>query len=118
MNILDFSIKLLENEESSVKYFQELEITSLSYNQFDVSGLSDLKDFGYAIFQVHAFHFNLTLSQEPLLNRSTNENGTNLGFVLFEDQVMHVWNYNYNNVKCAVVVTVYGKHGGFFFNFK
>lgn len=94
-----------------MKYFQEFEISSLSYNKFDVSGLSDLEDFGYAIFQVHAFHFNLTLSQEPLLNRSNNENGTNLGFVMFEDQVMHVWNHNFDKVKCVVVVTAYGKKG-------
>ena len=98
-----------------MKYFQVVKISSLSYNKINVVGLSNLEDFGYAIFQVHAYHFNLTLSQEFNLSRSNNDNGTNLGFVLFEDQVMHLWNHNFDVVKCAIVVTAYNKKGTYSF---
>lgn len=97
-------------------YLQELEVPRRSYNTFNINGLDQnyIELFGYAVFQLHCFHFNVTLSKDKILNRTSHENGTNLGIVLFSQKVaqtLHVWNDNFDEVQCLVALIVYNING-------
>lgn len=97
-------------------YLQELELPPRSYNSFNIHGLDQnyIGLFGYAVFQLHCFHFNVTLSKDEILNRTSHENGTNLGLVLFSQeyaQTLHVWNNNFDEVQCLVALIIYNNNG-------
>lgn len=97
-------------------YLQELEVPRKSYNTFNINGLEQnyKRVFGYAVFQLHCFHYNVTLSKDEILNRTSHENGTNLGLVLFSQkntQTLHVWNNNYDEVQCLVALIIYNING-------
>lgn len=97
-------------------YLQELELPPRGYNSFNIHGLDQnyIGLFGYAVFQLHCFHFNVTLSKDEILNRTSHENGTNLGLVLFSQkdaQTLHVWNNNFDEVQCLVALIIYNNNG-------
>ena len=97
-------------------YLQELEIPRRSYNTFNINGLDQnyIELFGYGVFQLHCFHYNVTLSKDEILNRTSHENGTNLGMVLFSQkitQTLHVWNDNFDEVQCLVALIIYNING-------
>lgn len=97
-------------------YLHELEVPRRSYNTFNINGLDQnyIELFGYGVFQLHCFHFNVTLSKDEILNRTSHENGTNLGLVLFSQktsQTLHVWNNNFDEVQCLVALIIYNNNG-------
>lgn len=57
---------------------------------------------GFAIFQVHCYHFNVTLYLD-----NTQQNGTDLGFVVFKEQKFHLFNFHLNPVKCLIAFITY-----------
>ena len=64
----------------------------------------------HLVFQVHSFYFNVTLSTEKILSRSSHQNGTNLGFIVRPvkpTQTFHLWNDNFDSVNCLIAVVSY-----------
>lgn len=113
--VINVNVTTVESNNELV-YLQELELPQRSYNTFNIVGLNKnhLELFGYAVFQLHCFHFNVTLSKDEILNRTSHENGTNLGIVLFSQTVshiLHVWNNNFDEVKCLVALIIYNSNG-------
>lgn len=97
---------MISGENVSLEYTEILELDLKTHNKFAVK-VSDKTSIGFAVFQVHCYHFNVTLSLDR--NLKMHENGTNLGFVLFDSHEFHLFNFNLNSVKCLIGVQTYDK---------
>jgi hypothetical protein len=108
-NVINLSAQ--GQNKSGLAYMQKFEASAKSYSTFEV--IFNQKDQSHAVFlvfQMHSFYFNMTLSMQKNLSRSSHQNGTNLGFVLRpsgSSQLLHLWNDNFDDVQCMVAVVVY-----------
>jgi len=96
---------------SNLISLQQLEIPSNSHTIFTIHGLNLPS---YAVVQIHAFHYNVTLSlAETKLSHANHQNGTNLGFVLKrggnDSQAIHLWNNNFEDVHYLLALIAYNK---------
>lgn len=101
----------LEKDRSEIGYMKEFVAPSRSNNTFRLFGL-DQEFLSYAVFQLHTFYFNVTLATRITDTSSSRQTGSNLGFVIKpgrDQNVVHMFNDNYEEVQCLVAVIVYNK---------
>lgn len=97
----------IEQNKSGLLYIQRFEAPAKSFSIVNLQGLNQ-KFQSHAVFQIHSFYLNVTLSLDK--NRSRLQSGTNLGFVLRPNespQKLHVLNDNFDEAQIMVAVVVY-----------
>jgi hypothetical protein len=89
-----------------IHYIEILELQPITHNRFHLK-IPEHNDTGFTVFQVHCYHFNVTISLNERMKN--HQNGTNLGFVLFKNHIVHLFNFNLNSVQCLFASIVYDK---------
>lgn len=94
---------------SELIHSMQFELPSKTFSSFEIRGL-DQAFLSRAVFQVHAFYLNVTLSLDRKLPLTSHQNGTNIGFVLRPgnySQMLYLWNDNFDDVQCMFAIIVY-----------
>lgn len=88
-------------------YDDVFEMSARSYGIIHLKEMKNLNKF--AVFQLHSFYFNVSISLGEDTTKPIRQNGTNLGFVITHktSQTVHIWNRNMDTVQLLVAVIVY-----------
>lgn len=108
-HIIKIDIDTLGRNDSELVYLRQLEVPSRAYSTFIVSGL-DQSFMSHAVFQLHAFQYNVSLSLERNMSTNNHQQGMNLGFVIEAGPTtksIFMFNDNYDDVQVLVALIVY-----------
>lgn len=101
-------INLINSTSGKVSYYHEVTLPAYSNSEFSIRNIAPT--FGFAIFQVHACLYNVTLSYLELLKPHMYEHGSDMGLIVYPStipQSLFVANDNYFtavNISIAVIV--------------
>ncbi|CRK99073.1 CLUMA_CG012146, isoform A [Clunio marinus] len=109
---LSFDIDVKSNglERNELNFISRLDFPAKSSGTFNVHGF-DQKFPSFAIFQLHSFYYNMSLSFTPNITEP-HETGTNIGLILKSHNstiTLHIWNDNNDTVSCMAALVIYNR---------
>lgn len=102
-------INLVNSSSGEISYYREVTLPAYSTNEFSIRNIAS--SFGFAIFQVHACLYNVTLSYNLTLKPNMHVHGSDLGLMVYPSalpQSLFIFNENYfSSINVSIAVVVY-----------